>query len=86
MFPIRDDNPTCRVVEKMIAALEGANDSVISTTGMAALTMVFLTYLESGDHLLTFHDVYGAKLITPDEYWNEVKHRNENVFLYAKLF
>jgi len=56
----RDDNPTVRVVEKQIAALEGANDCVISTTGMAALTMIFLTYLKSGDNLLTFHDVYGA--------------------------
>jgi len=56
----RDDNPTCRAVEKQIAALEGATDCVIATTGMAAITMVFLTYLRSGDHLLTFHDIYGA--------------------------
>jgi cystathionine beta-lyase/cystathionine gamma-synthase len=56
----RDDNPTVRAVEKHIAAIEGANDCVISTTGMAAITMIFLTYLKSGDHLLTFHDVYGA--------------------------
>jgi len=56
----RDDNPTVRAVEKCLAAAEGANDCVISTTGMAAITMIFLTYLNSGDHLLTFHDVYGA--------------------------
>jgi cystathionine gamma-lyase/homocysteine desulfhydrase len=56
----RDDNPTCRAVEKEIAIMEKANDSVICTSGMAALTMVFLTYLKSGDNLLTFHDVYGA--------------------------
>ena len=56
----RDDNPTCRAVEKEIALLEKANDCVICTSGMAALTMVFLTYLKAGDHLLTFHDTYGA--------------------------
>ena len=56
----RDDNPTVRAVEKRIAETEGAVDCVISTTGMAAITMIFLTYLKSGDHLLTFHDVYGA--------------------------
>ncbi|MCK4283988.1 MAG: aminotransferase class I/II-fold pyridoxal phosphate-dependent enzyme [Candidatus Brocadiae bacterium] len=56
----RDDNPTCRVVEKQIAALEGAVDCVICTSGMAAITMVFLTYLKGGDQLLTFHDIYGA--------------------------
>lgn len=56
----RDDNPTCRSVEKRIAALEKANDCVICTTGMAACTMVFLTYLSAGDQLIIFHDVYGA--------------------------
>ncbi len=56
----RDDNPTVRVVEREIAAMEGAPDCVIATTGMAAITMVFLTYLKAGDQLLTFHDVYGA--------------------------
>jgi cystathionine beta-lyase/cystathionine gamma-synthase len=56
----RDDNPTVRAVEKQIAALEGGLDCVIATTGMAAITMIFLTYLNKGDHLITFHDVYGA--------------------------
>ena len=56
----RDDNPTVRMVEKKIAVMEKAQDCVICTSGMAALTMVFLTYLKAGDNLLTFHDVYGA--------------------------
>lgn len=56
----RDDNPTVRVVEQQIAAMEGAVDCVIATSGMAAIMMVFLTYLKSGDQLLTFYDVYGA--------------------------
>ncbi len=56
----RDDNPTVREVEKKIAALEEAEDCVICTSGMAACTMVYLTYLRAGDHLLLFHDIYGA--------------------------
>ncbi|MBN1797639.1 MAG: aminotransferase class I/II-fold pyridoxal phosphate-dependent enzyme [Spirochaetales bacterium] len=56
----RDDNPTVRTVEKIVADLEGAEDCVICTTGMAAATMTFLTFLKQGDHLLTFHDIYGA--------------------------
>jgi len=56
----RDDNPTVRTVERKIAALEEAEDCVISTTGMAATAMTFLTFLKQGDHLLTFHDIYGA--------------------------
>ena len=56
----RDDNPTVRAVEKKIAALEEAEDCIICTSGMAACTMVYLTYLSAGDHLIIFHDVYGA--------------------------
>jgi len=56
----RDDNPTVRKVEKDIATMEHAEDCVICTTGMAACTMVYLTYLQAGDNLLLFHDVYGA--------------------------
>ena len=56
----RDDNPTVRKVEKDIATMEGAEDCVICTNGMAACSMVYLTYLQAGDNLLLFHDVYGA--------------------------
>ncbi|MDD3440109.1 MAG: aminotransferase class I/II-fold pyridoxal phosphate-dependent enzyme [Kiritimatiellae bacterium] len=56
----RDDNPTVRAVECRIASLEGAEDCVVCTSGMAACTMVYLTYLRAGDHLLLFHDIYGA--------------------------
>ena len=56
----RDDNPTVRNVEKTMAKLEAANDAIICTTGMAACTMVFFTYLNAGDNLIIFHDVYGA--------------------------
>ncbi len=56
----RDDNPTVRAVEKVIARLEETEDCIICTTGMAACTMIYLTYLKAGDHLIIFHDVYGA--------------------------
>jgi len=56
----RDDNPTVRAVEKKIAALEVAEDCIICTSGMAACTMVYLTYLSTGDNLIIFYDVYGA--------------------------
>ena len=56
----RDDNPTVRAVEKKIAALEQAEDCIICTSGMAACAMVYLTYLNAKDHLILFHDIYGA--------------------------
>jgi len=56
----RDDNPTVRAVEKKLAALEHAQDCVVCTSGMAACSLVYLTYLSTGDHLILFHDIYGA--------------------------
>jgi cystathionine beta-lyase/cystathionine gamma-synthase len=56
----RDDNPTVRAVERKIAAMEGAEDCIVCTSGMAACTLVYLTYLKAGDHLILFHDIYGA--------------------------
>lgn len=56
----RDDNPTVRAVEKKVAAMEKAEDCIICTSGMAACTLVYFTYLSAGDNLLLFHDVYGA--------------------------
>jgi cystathionine beta-lyase/cystathionine gamma-synthase len=40
--------------------MEGAEDCIVCTTGMAACTMVYLTYLNAGDHLILYHDIYGA--------------------------
>ena len=56
----RDDNPTVRAVERAIAEMEGAEDCVVCTSGMAACSMVYLTYLRAGGHVILFHDVYGA--------------------------
>jgi len=56
----RDDNPTVRAVEKQIATLEDTEDCVVCTSGMAACTLVYLTYLKAGDHMILFHDSYGA--------------------------
>jgi len=56
----RDDNPTVRNVEHQVAALENADDCIVCTSGMAACTLVYLTYLSAGDQLIIFHDTYGA--------------------------
>lgn len=56
----RDDNPTVRGVEKKIAQMEKTDDCIVCTSGMAACSLVYLTYLKAGDHLVLFHDIYGA--------------------------
>jgi cystathionine gamma-synthase len=55
----RSGNPTRRVLEDTLAALEGGAGAVATTTGMAAITTV-LALLEAGVHVLCAHDCYGG--------------------------
>jgi cystathionine beta-lyase/cystathionine gamma-synthase len=51
-------------VEKKIALLEGAQSSLLTTTGMSALSLLFLTFLKSGDHGIVVGDHYiGIRLL-----------------------
>jgi cystathionine beta-lyase/cystathionine gamma-synthase len=53
-------NPTVRVVEEKLAALEGADGAVAFASGMAAISGTLGTLLESGDRLITATDLYGG--------------------------
>jgi cystathionine gamma-synthase len=54
----RYGNPTVRVAEAKLAALEGGDDAVLLASGMAAVTSVLLTFLSAGDHLVVTDDCY----------------------------
>lgn len=56
----RYGNPTVRVVEEKVAALEGAEDAVAFASGMAAISGVLSSLLGSGDRLLAAADLYGG--------------------------
>lgn len=54
----RYGNPTVRAVEAKLAELEGADDAVLLSSGMAAVTNTLLLLLKQGDHLLLTDDCY----------------------------
>lgn len=54
----RMGNPTVAAVEKRLAALEGAERAVLFSSGMAAITTLFMTILAKGDHLILTDDCY----------------------------
>jgi methionine-gamma-lyase len=56
----RDGNPTLAAAEKKIAALEGAEDAVVTSSGMAAITSTLFTFLGNGDELISTSQVYGG--------------------------
>src|SRR5712692_7190962 len=56
----RYGNPTLSVVEKKIAALEGAEAAVVTSSGMSAISSALLAALKSGDELISTAQLYGG--------------------------
>ncbi len=54
----RYGNPTVRLVEEKLAALEGTADAVAFSSGMAALTSTILALVKAGSHVILFADCY----------------------------
>ena len=51
-------NPTTRVCEEKIRGLEGAEDCLVSASGMNAATTMLLTLVPAGGHIVTTVDCY----------------------------
>ena len=56
----RFTNPTVRMFQDRLAALEGAEACVATSTGMAAITTMVLGLLKAGDHMVTARGVFGT--------------------------
>jgi cystathionine gamma-synthase len=54
----RYGNPGERVAERKLAALEGAEDAVLYSSGMAALVGLLMAKLNSGDEVIFFDECY----------------------------
>ncbi|MHC4482140.1 MAG: trans-sulfuration enzyme family protein [Planctomycetota bacterium] len=58
----RYGNPTAKIAEKRLADLEGAEDCVVFSSGMSAITTTILSLLRSGDHIVITDDSYKKTL------------------------
>ncbi|HXX20067.1 MAG TPA: PLP-dependent aspartate aminotransferase family protein [Candidatus Acidoferrum sp.] len=56
----RYGNPTLRMAEKKIAALEGAEDAVVTASGSAAISSALLALLKAGDEVIATRQLYGG--------------------------
>ena len=54
----RYGNPTVRLLEERINALEGTEDTAVFSSGMAAVTSTILALIKAGDHVALFDDCY----------------------------
>ena len=58
----RYGNPTVRMFEERIAALEGAEDAFATASGMAAVNAALMSQLRAGDHLVAARALFGSCL------------------------
>ncbi len=52
-------NPTIRALENNIAALENGYDGIATSSGMSAITTIYMTLLGTGSHIISTASVYG---------------------------
>lgn len=65
----RTQNPTRRILEEAIAALENGSDGFAFASGMAAITAVLMLF-KTGDHIVVVEDCYGGTYRVLDKVFN----------------
>ncbi len=63
----RYGNPTVRMFEERIAALEGAEDAFATASGMAAVNASLVSMLQAGDHVVSARALFGSCLYILEE-------------------
>ena len=63
----RYGNPTVRMFEDRIAAIEGAEDGFATASGMAAVNGALSSMLKAGDHVVSARALFGSCLYILEE-------------------
>ena len=67
----RSGNPTRTVLEKTLARMEGGSRACAFSSGMAALTTLFL-HFGAGDHIIVSEDLYGGTYRVLDQVFGKL--------------
>lgn len=55
-----NNTPNAQALHRKLAAIEGAEDALVASSGMAAISTTLLTFLHNGDHLIVQNCLYGG--------------------------
>ncbi|MCC8987922.1 MAG: O-succinylhomoserine sulfhydrylase [Candidatus Contendobacter sp.] len=58
----RFTNPTVRVFQERLAALEGGASGIATASGMAAILATCMALLKSGDHIVSANSIFGSTI------------------------
>ncbi|HHJ80548.1 MAG TPA: O-succinylhomoserine sulfhydrylase, partial [Candidatus Tenderia electrophaga] len=64
----RFTNPTVRSFEQRLAALEGGERCVATSSGMSAILSTFMALLQSGDHIVSSRAIFGTTSVMLNNY------------------
>jgi O-succinylhomoserine sulfhydrylase len=64
----RFTNPTVRTFEQRLAALEGGEACVATSSGMSAILSTFMALCEAGDHVVVSRSVFGTTSVLFNKY------------------
>lgn len=64
----RFTNPTVRVFEERLAAMEGGECCVATASGMSAILATCMGLLQQGDHLLSSRSIFGSTTVLFNKY------------------
>ncbi len=66
-FYSRTANPTNRALEEKIASIEGAEDCVVASSGMASVASTLFAHLDTGDHVVVGDELFAITKVLLDE-------------------
>jgi len=64
----RFTNPTVRVFEERLAAMEGGPHCVATSSGMAAILSICMALTQAGDHIVSSRSVFGSTVVLFNKY------------------
>ncbi len=64
----RFTNPTVRIFEQRLAALEGGEACVATSSGMAAILSTCMALLKGGDHIVSSRAIFGSTVVLFNKY------------------
>ncbi|MDD2278633.1 MAG: PLP-dependent aspartate aminotransferase family protein [Bacteroidales bacterium] len=67
----RIGNPTIQALEKQIAILEGGFGGIATSSGMGAVSSIYMGLLKQGDHMVSTNAVYGPSRVVMESYFSK---------------
>ena len=81
----RYGNPTIRMFEERMIAIEGAEDAFATATGMAAVSGALFCLLEQGDHIISSKALFGSCMFVVDNILREVYCQQQTYMIQIML-